>query len=589
MFFAKIVKSAAALTLLSISAQAQMMMSGNLNAGTGMWGGTQQCPYQTSVGNGAVSMDDGLKEIQGRIAEQQKQLKQKQSEQDKLKKQASRAEKDIEDSLESDHADFVIEHISNNVACEEYDIPMQPDESDAPIAQGQEGQRPVKGPPDHKKRSVSPFTKSEWAEYCKPGNVVTSLCDNAGIRNEGTRVLADKCKKGISAYKKSYAQSQKLQSEIERLKDDVENTKQELKDARQELADNRAQGLDSGTESAYCAECALRGNGNGNSPQRQTDWNSVAANGITAVAATVLGYSANKSQQETNASLGFPTYNQYPSWGFGLPYAQAAVYGALGGGTGQGSFGCGGSSGNMSAGGAFGYPSSMMAGMGMNSMGGGMFMPGMGMNGMMGDMGMNGYGNMMGGMMSLGGMMNSMMGNSMMGGMTGNMMGYGNMMSAGGLMNYGSVMGNMMGNTMMGGMTGNMMGYGSLMGNSMMGTMMGTGSLMSMGGLTSYGSLMGSSAMMSSSMDPSGMQEYAHYQSAQMAKYSQLSSLQQEMSSLAMRMQMIQSSAYTGYGTGASNYLGYSGGTSAYGTGLTNSSGTNLIGISAGGTITQGR
>lgn len=566
MFFGKIVKSAAALTLLSISAQAQMMMAGNLNAGTGMWGGTQQCPYQTSVGNGAVSMDDGLKEIQSRLTEAQKQLKQKQSEQDKLKKQANRAEKDIEDSLESDHADFVIEHISNNVPCEEYDIPMAPEEGDAPIAQGEEGQRAVKGKPDHRKKSVSPFTKTEWAEYCKPGNVVTSLCDNAGIRNEGTRVLADKCKKGISAYKKSYSQSQKLQSEIERLKEDVENTKQELKDARQELVDNRSQGI-ADSDSPYCEECARRGNGNGNSPQSQTDWNSVAANGITAVAATVLGYSANQSQLKSNANLGFPTTNQYPAWGYGLPYAQAAIYGALGGSTGQGSFGCGGASGGMSAGGAFGYPSNMMAGMGMNTMGGGMFMPG--------NMGMNGYGNMMGGMMSMGGMMNSIMGNSMMGGMTGNMMGnsmmgYGSLMSSGGMMNYGGVMGNMM--------------------SSMMGNTMGTGSLMSMGGLTSYGSLMGSTGMMmSSSMDPSGLQAYAQYQAAQMSKYSQLSSLQQEMSSLAMRMQMIQSGAYTGYGTGTSNYLGYSGGTSAYGTGLTNTSGTNLIGISAGGTITQGR
>jgi|GEM_PF-3656066 Membrane-bound metallopeptidase len=565
------------------SAQAQTMQWGS-----GQWGGMQQCPYQTSMGQGSQSPNDGLDDIRKEIVQAQKDLKEKQNGQKKLDKEVARAEKDISDALETDHADFIIQHLSNRFSCGEYDMPQQEsaDEPEMMVA-GDEGGKPVRAKADKKKMSTKPFAKQDWAEYCTDGGVAVSVCDNAAYRVEGgTRSAADKCKKGISAYKKSYSQSQKIATEIDRLKDKIESLKQDYADARDTSSSDRQMGIaggggyNSGTEAEDCEEC--RRMGNGGQSGSGTNWANVAANGITAAVAMGLGYSMNKQIVNANQELGFPTQNLYPSWGYGLPYAQQALYGAISGMTGQGSFGCGGgATGGMSAGGAFGYPSSMMMGMNgmgsMGSMGGGMYMSGMtpwGMNGNMG-MGMGGMvsmGGLMNGMSPYGTMMGSMMGNSMMGTMMsnpygmmmGSMTGIGGLMSIGGMTGYGSLMGgygSLMGGTMMGGTM--MSGYGSLMSG-------GIGTLMS-GGI---GTLMSGGSMMSS--------QY----------YSQMSSLQSEMNSLAMRMQMIQSGYYSGYGSTGSLTSGYSTGlgTSLYNYGsLSSTTGPIPVGISSGGTIYQER
>ncbi|KYG69400.1 hypothetical protein AZI87_09475 [Bdellovibrio bacteriovorus] len=542
--------------------------------GTGMWGGMQGCSYQTRAGNGATNQDDETKEIQSAISEAQKQLKTKKSEKKKTDRESERHKADIEKTVSDDYAQFVFEHIENNRQCYEYKGLQEEGEFSA---QGQQGSEQL---PGTAMTPVHGFTISEWKQYCDPGkagSVSASICSNSRFKpSEGGRSDANTCKKGLSEYRKSYAKSQKLQREIESLESLIERSKEDLKDAKQNALEEQRERMTAQTEGGICVECMQQGNGGYQYQKPQTDWANVIANVGTGLLATYTGYQQNKMVAEYNSNIGWPTQS-YPSWSYGFPYLAAGIYGALGGGTGQGAFGCGNGMGgtgnmngpmgmmgaygtgslygNMGMGGAFGYPAGMMG----NTMGGGIF------NGGMGPWGMSGYGGMSGyPMMGMGSMMG--MGN-MMGG-------YGSMMGVGGIMGMGNMMGSMMGGygTMMGSMMsgypmGSMMGYGN---------MMGYGTMMGMGSMTGYDSTMlqmqsqYQQQMMQMQMQQyqSMMQYQQQYQSQTLQKYQAVSSLQQEMYNLMSRIQQIQ----YGYGT---TYLGS---TSSIGlTSLGTTTGTSIL------------
>jgi hypothetical protein len=497
----------------------------NMQWGSGQWGGSQGCSYQQQTGSGAVSEDDPLQEMLAEIQEIKQQIKDKKSELKKNDRQSERYHSQLEEGLSPEASALVFSHIENNTACTEYQGLANTAQQDS----GSQGDQPIQGAHDNMLQ-VQGMSAAEWSKHCdrsKSGSVRETIC---------SKPEAKSCRKALVEYRKSYTTSKKLASEIESLQNSLESQKSELADLKKDL---REEAREARTQGDYCEECAKRGNGNGNSYQQpQTNWGSVLANVGTGVLASYMGYKSNKMISETNADLGFPTYNSnYSALGYGMPYFQAGLYGAISGGQGQGGFGCGGNS-NM-AGGAFGYPSNMMGG----SMGGGMFM---GNPSMM--MGMNGMGGMGNGMMSGMGMMNGMMGNGMM--------------SSGMMMNGGF---GMMSNGMM---SSGMMNSGMMMNNGMM--MSGNlGMMTGMGMMMGYGSMMDSSSL--------ALQQQLMQQ--QSSKYSAMSSLQSELYSLMARIQQVQ--------YGGSSYLG-TGLTSSYANGVLPAPTSAYYGSSYGTTTSSG-
>lgn len=546
------------LALFPFSALAQ-----NMQWGSGQWGGSQGCGYQQKTGAGAVSDDDPVQEILTEIQELKQQIKEKKSELKKVDRQSERSHAQLDESLSPEVSAMVFSHIENNTRCSEYQGLSNPP---AGSVGGSQGEQPINSAQDNM-LEVQGISVADWAKHCdrtKAGSVRDSICGlNAAPSErsrdggrEGNRSADPKsCKKSLVEYRKNYASSKRLATEIENLQDALDNRKRDLTDLKKEL---REEARDATTQGDYCAECDKRGNGY-TYQQPQTNWGGVLSNVGTGLLASYMGYKSNKMISENNADLGFPTYNSnYSALGYGMPYFQAGLYGALSGGQGQGGFGCGGSS-NM-AGGAFGYPSNMMGG----SMGGGMFMGNpmmMGMNGMNGMMG-NG---MMGGMMSGGlGMMSGMgmMSNGMM--MNSGMMSSGMMMSGGlGMM------------TGMGMMSNGMMSSGMMMNSDMMmsGNM---GMMTGMGMMIGYGSMTDSSSM---ALQSQLMQMQIQYQQQQSSKYSTMSSLQSELYSLMARIQQVQ--------YGGSSYLG-TGLTSSYANGVLPAPSSSYYGTSYGSVSSSG-
>jgi hypothetical protein len=511
------------LALFPLSAFAQ-----NMQWGSGQWGGSQGCGYQQQTAQGAVSEDDPLQEMLSEIQEIKTQLKEKKSELKKIDRLSQRSHEKLDESLSPEAATMVFSHIENNARCSEY----QGLANAAPAGSvgGSQGDVPVAAAQDNM-LEVQGISVADWSKHCdrtKPGSVRESICSMTAAPGEGSR-RADpsSCRKSLVEYRKNYASSKKLATEIEGLQDTLDARKRDLTDLKKDL---REEARDATTQGDYCAECEKRGNGY-TYQQPQTNWGGVLANVGTGLLASYMGYKSNKMISENNAELGFPTYNSnYSALGYGMPYFQAGLYGALSGGQGQGGFGCGGNSNQ--AGGAFGYPNGMMGG----SMGGGMYMG----NPMM--MGMNGMNGMGSGMMN-GGMMMSGMGM-----MSNGMMSSGMMMSGG--------LGMMTGMGMMSsGMMNGMMSSGMMMNNGMM--MSGNlGMMTGMGMMIGYGSMMDSS---SQALQQQMLQMQMQYQQQQSSKYSTMTSLQSELYSLMARIQQVQYGGSNFLGTGiGSNYNNYS-------------------------------
>ena len=512
--------------------------------GSGQWGGSQGCSYAQQQGKGAVSDDDPLQELLAEIQETKQQLKIKKSELKQVDKLADRAHSKVDETLSPDYASLVFSHIENNNRCSEY----QGLNLKSGGVAGAQGQEPVGGSAQANMLEVVGMTTEEWSKYCDPakaGSVRDSVCLAGSTSGETRRADPKSCRKALTDYRKNYADGRKIATEIEDLQQSLDGQKQDLADLKKDL---REEARDASTQGDYCEECNKRGNGY-TFQQPQTNWGSVLANVGTGLAASYMGYKANQTISENNANLGFPTANSnYSALGYGMPFYQAGLYGALSGSTGQGSFGCGSNS-NM-AGSPFGYPQGMMG----NSMGGGMYM---GSNPMM--MGMNG-------MNGMGGMGNMMSGGMMMSGGLG-------MMSGMGLMSSGMMSSGMMSNGM-GLMSSGMMNSGMMVSGNM-------GMMTGMGMMLGYGSMTDSSSMALQSQ----LMQMQYQQQA--AKSSTMGSLQSELYSLIARIQQVQ--------YGSSNYLG-TGVNSSYANGalpapsssIYNSYGTSTGALPAPGNTSSG-
>ena len=481
--------------------------------GNGQWGGMQACPYQTNPmamgAPGASNVSDEVRQIQDDIKDAKSKLASKKSQKKTVDRDMEKAHKDIEDVIQGKYAEFVFAHIENSRECEEY----RPEEGAATTSRG----RP-KAP-----AKTGPFSSDEWQDLCEGrGAVSGEVCVN--YKGTSGKASTGNCQKALPVYRKKYAESQKLQDEVDSIDREVGSLNDKLKDARQDAIAAQKDGSD------VCLECLARSNGYTVQPQQSTNWPGVIAGVGMGLAGMYAGYKTNQVTAQYNSNIGFAT-QPASSFGYGYPYFNAAMYGAMGGGVGQGNFGCGagyGGTGNVNGmmgmggpfgnnsmygnmygnnGGAFGgYPQNMQS----PQMGGGMYNPGMGAWGMAGPWGNQ---NNMSGLISGG--PNGM---GAMGGMQPGM-GYGNMSGS----PYGAMSGM---NGMIGGGAGGISGQFGI------------------GGGVGFGGQLGANPQ---------MQQYQMYlqQQQQQQQYSSLA-YQQQMASLMARMQS--GGVYGGMGT---NYGGY--------------------------------
>ncbi|WP_413558686.1 hypothetical protein [Bdellovibrio sp. HCB209] len=501
------------------------------NAGIGMYGGMQACPYNYGGAQAATSEDDEVSNIKQTIAEMKKEQAQKKSELKRMETELKRAKRDIDDVIADPYSSVLYNHMDNVRSCNEYQGTGGSTEDGSEVSSNE---NPESGQLD----SPEPFSLEAWSQGVNPvcdrrqrGTINPQVCISRVYQTTDHKPgNSDRCKKALTSYKTSTQKASKLRDEIEGLKRAIEYKSDDLKDARQAAIDARREAQQEATEGGICPGCATSGNGY-TYQKPQTDWASVVANVGMGVLGTYLGYQQNKMVVENNANLGYPS-NPYPSWGYGFPYfatgltqalgGGSGVYGAIGGGVGAGGFGCSGQNGGpygmygpyagANGTGMWGNPYAMSM---MNPMmGGGMYPGGMGPWGMSGPMGMGYPGLGMNGMGMMGAYMGTYMGN-MMGAYPGGMMGSypGGMMGAlvSGMGMMGSYPGGMGMSGMMGAYPG---GYGMMgaypgsmgMGMGMMGSYPGMGMMGSYpGGMAYPGSMVGGVGMGMMGSYPGGM------------------------------------------------------------------------------------
>ncbi|MGZ3786465.1 MAG: hypothetical protein ACXWR0_18605 [Bdellovibrio sp.] len=413
----------------AVTAQAQMW-------GVGMYGGMQACPYAYKAAEGSSTYLDEIKEKQIAISDAETQLRKKKSEQRRLEKSLERSRRDVENVMSADYSDFMFDHMNNNYKCSEY---VGLEDPVVKVVKGKNGKpTPVEAPAqDSATQTISGFTTGEWDQYCdhnKAGSINSGVCDVKKFQeSERGRATAQDCKKGLTDYRKNYAQSQKLQREIDDLENAIKRSREDIQDARENYAEEQNEKRRENLEGGICTDCITRGNGY--TYQRpDTDWGSVIGNVALGLVSMDMGYQTNKMVAQYNSNIGWPT-NSYPAMGYGMPYfatglqqalgGGSGIYGAIGGGIGAGGFGCAGMNGGpfgmmgpfggMNGNGMWGNPYAMG---GMNPFGGGgIYLPGMGPWGQAGPWGMGGpYPGAMGMPMSGMGMpMSGSMGMPMMG------------------------------------------------------------------------------------------------------------------------------------------------------------------------------
>ena len=490
--------------------------------GTGMYGGMQGCGQQPQMSDEASGVKEEIQELAKNLKEAKSDLSRLKSKISSLKSGVSSA-KDLfkMTGFESEAFSTIENHITGAYSCQTYqrvtcgerETPAHLPPSPPPARNGTPQSDPCGGA--GALTSPSPFAPEVWAKTCAgSGQLRASICDQNVNRPAGYN--ADSCRKYLSSWMEKQKELRESETKIAELEARVKEFEAQAKVKKNELRDALKEAQRSGTEGG-CVECMLSGNsGRGGAPQQQrsSGWE-VATNVALGLGSMYLGNQLQKYQTDQNARLGYPTQS-YPTLGYGMPYFQGALYGALGGGTSQGTFACGGTMNGNGIGGAFGYPQNMYG-----QSGGGMMMSGMG----------NMYGmGMMGGMM---------MSNPMMGMMSNGMMSNG--MMSNGMMSNGMMSNGMMSNGMMSSGMGMMNGMG----------MMSNGMMMSGMGMMNVG-FDQTSMQFQQQMMQLQMQQYQQRTQAQMAGYQTIMGLSTEMQSLQYRYQQalmnIQTGGYLGYG-----------------------------------------
>lgn len=589
--------------------------------GYGLWGGMQSCPYPTQAAGGATSFSAETKELGRKYLKDQAALKAQNDKLAKLKASQDKLQTRIEKVISGDYADVMFEHIQEGRTCEAYqygDVPAAAAATAASIS-CPDNEACVQ---DRNTVPIRQYKANEWKSLCDAdhvGSVNASVACSLHRESDVSGEDASGCREDLTDYLAKSRDIRKMEKDAKKLQRMVEKEKDAAEDAAQADLDKKDD--PSRTEGGICIECMLKANGGGGGGQQSqgVNWPSVFSNGITAALAIGVGYQQNKMISQNNAALGYPSQS-YPTWGYGLPYAANAIYGALGGSTAQGTYGCGSGmngTGNwngpggmggpygqgglygMNQGGVFGYPN----GMGGNPMSGGMYLPGMSPWGMNGPNSGQGYGGLQAGMMMTGmmpGMQAGGYGMQMggygmqMGGYGMQMPGYGMQMGGGGYPASGFAtsgfamggypMGNgyaMGGGTVISGyaaMGGYPMSSGYAMGGYPMssGYAVGGGYGAQMGGyglggypMSGYAAAGGIGSMMGSYQ-----QSQANYYQRQQTALQ----LQSEVSQLMLRLQSIESGGSVNFGGTTNSYLGGSFGTTGFGnTSIINSSGSGSI------------
>ncbi|QLY24980.1 hypothetical protein [Bdellovibrio sp. KM01] len=565
--------------VLSFALNAKAQYAANYGmAGTGVYGGMQQCPYNYGGGQAAVSEDDDVADLQQQIAELKKDKAEKKSDLKKAERDMKYARRDIEDVVADNYAQTLFEHMDGTKSCDEYEGYAEDFTADGVVV-GEEGQQ--KSAPKSKAGDFSPAqwngldTKTNYVcNRSQRGTINPAACF-APFQVQDRKIgSTDRCKAALKTYSASTSKANKLRSDIENIDRSIEYAQDRLRDARKDALQARQDAQREQTEAGICPNCAASGNGY-TYTKPQTDWTSVIANVGMGLFGTYLGYQQNKYAIENAANLGYPM-NPAPSFLMGFPYLAtgltqalgggSGVYGAMSTGIGAGGFGCAGQNGG--AMGMYG-PMGGANGTGMwgnpylnggGQMGGGIYAGGMGPWGMSGPMGgmMGGYPGMAypGGMgygAYPGGMgMGSIISGGAIGGAFPGGMGYG---SYPGGMGYGAYPGGMGMNSFIGGggigsaFPGGMgygsypggMGYGAYPGGMAMNSFIGGGGIGSAfpGGM-GYGSYPGG---MGYGAYPGGMGGYGTYTGAMTSGYAGdmgMMQMQQQM----MQMQMQQQQAY---------------------------------------------
>ncbi|WP_413292681.1 hypothetical protein ACLSU7_14760 [Bdellovibrio sp. HCB185ZH] len=450
--------------VLSFALNAKAQYAANYGmAGTGVYGGMQQCPYNYGGGQAAVSEDDDVADLKQQIAEMKKEKAEKKSELKKAERDMKYARRDIEDVVADNYAQTLFEHMDGSKSCDEYEGYSENFTADG-IVEGEDDQ-PKAAP----KSKAGDFSAGQWNGLDSKMNYVCNRSQRGAINPAACfapfqvqdRKLGsvDRCKAGLKSYSASTLKANKLRSDIENIDRSIEYAQDRLKDARKDALQARQDAQREQTEAGICPDCAASGNGY-TYTKPQTDWTSVIANVGMGLFGTYLGYQQNKYAIENAANLGYPM-NPAPSFLMGFPYLAtgltqalgggSGVYGAMSTGIGAGGFGCAGQNGGAygmygpyggaNGTGMWGNPYGMPGG----SMGGGIYAGGMGPWGMSGPMGgmMGGYPGMGMGMAYPGGMGAFIGGGAIGGAMTGAYsggMGYG---AYPGGMGYGSYPGGM--------------------------------------------------------------------------------------------------------------------------------------------------
>lgn len=522
--------------------------------GSGMWGGQQGCGYGYEVSDESAAIQDEIDELKEQMSGEdglRSELREIKSKIKTLEGKVERAEKKISETIGTEKASFITEHITHNSKCEP----------------NRTGWDAIRGP-----------AQKDWANYCEyieggsTGRIIeTTLCSQEALPDKNTASKKSRCVDGVKEFRENkrkleeaQAKQEAIEDKIEAIKDQIADLKGDKRDADREA---RAEAREEGTEASFCPWCGSGGR------RKTSTLDTVAGVGL-GLLGMYAGYRAHKNSINVNAELGFPTN---PAQGFGYPFMAAAgalsLYGAVSGGM-NGAFGCGGGMGGMyGPGGMYGYPGGMYGGY----PGGGMWMPGMGMmggmNGMLGLgggmnggfpglMGMPGMGGYpgMGGGFNLGGGLGAGLG---MGGFPG-MGGY---PGIGGGFNLGGGFPGMGGYPGMGGFPG-MGGYPGLGGGFNLGGGLGAG--LGMGGFPGLGGGLGAglglgggldgglgSIQMQQQMAQMQMQQYQIWMEQQqkmqenaMARQRVVSGLQMELYNLVNRIQQAQ------YGLGVDSSIG---------------------------------
>jgi hypothetical protein len=491
---------------------------GAMMHGAGMYGLNPQCLVSGAMG--AFSEDDEIEDLRRDLGDLEDDIRTLAREEREAKSAVERSRSKIRSSLKPDAASFVLDHITNNKACADY--------------------------------NGTPVFAPTYCDTNSNGKIVNpqNLCTAYQLHQ---RTSSSDCAGAINDFAEKKAEAEGKKSALDAAKAARTQLKRTISDLTRERNRDRAREAREMSEGGVCIDCLVQSSAG---RSRRTDWGGVLANVLTGATAIGLGIHSNNQMARYNSQLGFPTQPS-ASWAMGLPFIANGIYGMLGaGGAGAGGYGCapgmfGGGMMNPYAA-LYGNPFGMAT-----PFGGGAFMPGMG-----GPFGMGGLNPMMmGGMGGLGGPFG-------MGGLNPMMMG--GMGGLGGPFGMGGL------NPMM---MGGMGGLGGPFGGGLNPMMMGGFNPMMMGGLGGLGGLGGMGGF--PGMDPTMMQiqmqmqqqQYSmamqqqqmflqlqqRTQAEQMQRQRALVGLYSEMSSLQMRIQMIQSGASLGVGVGLGGYGGVGG------------------------------